>query len=103
MEPPQTLYNQNATHFVLSFYVRSETTVPGAFVLDLANVFLTDLLFPGCRPALLDTKLPGEGRKLNMGDLSDRRWNAAVKKLLANQYAVLGIKAQTPDFPNQKI
>lgn len=103
MEPPQTLYNQDATHFVLSFYIRPEVSVPGAFMLELANTFLKDLLFPGCRPALLDTKLPGEGRELNMGDFSERRWNAAVKKLLGNQYAVLGIKAHTLDFPNQKI
>ena len=33
-----------------------------------ANTFLSDLLFPGCRPISLDTKLPGMGRKLNMGD-----------------------------------
>jgi hypothetical protein len=99
----QTLYQQIASYFSLRFFIRSETEVEGRFMLELANTFLSDLLFPGCRPISLDTKLPGIGRKLNMGEFSDRRWKAAVKKILAGQYAVVGIKAETPDFPDQTI
>lgn len=38
-----------------------------------------------------------------MGEFSERRWNAAVKKTLAGMYAVTHIEAQMPDIPNQKI
>lgn len=38
-----------------------------------------------------------------MGEFSDRRWNASVTTVLAGHYAVIGIKAQTLDFPNQRI
>src|SRR3979490_1966081 len=99
----ETLYNQNATRFSLRFFVRGKTEVEGRFMLELDNTFLSDLLFPGCRPVSLDTKLPGIGRKLNMGEFSERRWNASVKKILGGQYAVIGITAQTHDFPNQTI
>jgi len=99
----ETLYKQTASYFSLRFFLRSETEVEGRFTLELANMFLSDLLFPGCRPVSLDTKLHGVGRKLNMGAFSERRWNASVKKILAGQYAVVGIKVQTPDFPNQTI
>lgn len=103
MELPQRLYNQNATQLTLHFFIRSDTEVPGTLGVELANIFLSDLLFPGCRPVSLDTKRPGEGQKLNMGEFTGRRWNASVRKLLAGEYAVLAIKAQTPDFPNQQI
>jgi hypothetical protein len=97
------IYKQTASYFSLRFFVRSDTAVEGRFMLELANRFLSDLLFPGCRPISLDTKLPGMDRKLNMGEFSDRRWNASVKKILAGQYSVVGINAQTPDFPSQTI
>lgn len=103
MPEAETLYKQNATRFSLRFFIREETEVEGRFMLELANTFLLDLLLPGCRPVSLDTKLTGMGRKLNMGEFSERRWNASVKKILAGQYAVVGIKAQTGDFPNQAI
>ena len=99
----QTLYQQTASYFSLRFFVRSETEVEGRFMVELANTFLSDLLVAGCRPISLDTKLPGMGRTLNMGEFSDRRWKASVKKILAGQYAVVGIKAETPDFPDQTI
>jgi hypothetical protein len=38
-----------------------------------------------------------------MGEYSDRRWKASIKKMRAGEYAVLGIKAHTRDFPQQKI
>src|SRR5688572_23706246 len=104
MKPePETLYKQTATHFAFGFFIRSETEVPGAFMLELADFFLTHLLFPGCRPVSLDTKLPEMGRKLNMGEFSERRWKAAQKKILVNEYAVMSITAHTSDFPAQKI
>jgi hypothetical protein len=98
-----SLYNQSVSYFSLRFFLRTETEVEGRFILELANTFLSDLLFPGCRPTSLDTKLHGEGRKLNMGEFSQLRWNASVKKVLAGQLAVVGIKAQTHDFANQTI
>jgi hypothetical protein len=103
MEPPQKLYKQDVTQLTLHVFIRSDTEVQGRLVVDLANVFLSNLLFAGCRPVSLDTKRPGEDQKLNMGEFTDRRWKGSVKKLLAGEYAVLGIKAQTPDFPNQQI
>ena len=38
-----------------------------------------------------------------MGEFSERRWKAAVKKTLAGQCAVIGVKAEVPDFPSQKL
>lgn len=93
---------ETATHFSLRFFIRSETEVEGRLVVKLANIFLSDLVFPGCRLTSLDTKRSGEGAKLNMGEFSERRWNASVKKILAGEYAVLGITAHTPEFPNEK-
>src|SRR3970040_1464540 len=103
MEPPQTLYGQAATHFRLHFFLRPDTEVQGGLVVELANMFLADLVFPRSDLFSLDTKRPGMGRPLNMGEFSERRWHAAVKKVLAGQYAVIGIKARTPDFPKQQI
>ncbi len=103
MEPPQTLYGQAATHFRLRFFLRSNTEVQGGLVVELANMFLADLVFPRSDLFSLDTKRPGIGRPLNMGQFSERRWNAAVKKVLAGQYAVIGIQARMPDFPKQQI
>ncbi len=40
---------------------------------------------------------------MNEGDYSDRRWTTTLRKLRANELAVLWLWAQTPDFPNQKI
>ncbi len=103
MESPQSLYNQSATHFALPLYVRKETEVEGRLIVDLAEVFLSTLLFPGTQLTELWTKRAGEGAKLNMGAFTDSRWKAAQKKLLKNEYAVVHIVAHTPDFPNQKI
>ena len=103
MEAPQPLYNQTATHFALRLFIRRDTEVEGQLIVELASSFLSDLLFPGCRITSFDTKRPGEGAKLNTGEFSERRWNAAVKKTLAGEYAVVAVQAQTADFPNQKI
>jgi hypothetical protein len=103
VHPPETVYNQNASHFTLRFFIGPDTEVPGDLVVELAERFLSQLLFPGCRPVSLDTKRPGEGHALNMGEFSERRWKASVRKVRAGEYAVLGIKAHTPDFPQQKI
>ena len=82
-EPPQTLYGQAATHFRLRFFLRPNTEEQGGLVVELANMFLADLVFPRSDLFSLDTKRPGIGRPLNMGQFSERRWNAAVKKVLA--------------------
>ena len=103
MEPAQTFYNQSATHFTLPLYLRPETQVEGRLVADLADTFLSTLLFPGTQPTSLWTKRPVEGAKLNMGDFTSSRWKAAQRKLLSHEYAVVHIEAVTPDFPNQKI
>ncbi len=103
MEAPQPLYNQSATHFALPLYVRKDTEVEGRFIADLANTFLSTLLFPGTRLTGLWTKRPGMGAKLNMGEFTSSRWTATQKKLLRNEYTVVDIQAATPDFPNQKI
>ncbi len=103
MEAPHALYDQSATHFVLRLFLRSDTNVGGELVVELAQMFLSDLVLPGCRLTSLDTKRPGIGPKLNMGEFSDRRWNASVKKILAGDYAVVSVKAETPTSPNEQI
>lgn len=103
MEPPQPVYGQSATHFALPLYLRGDTEVEGRLILDLAEAFLSHLLFPATRLTALWTKRPGEGAKLNMGEFTSSRWTAAQKKFLENQYAALSIEAETRDFPNQKI
>jgi hypothetical protein len=103
MEPPQTLYGQGATHLVLRLFLRGDTDVRGALVVELAQAFLADLVLPGCRLTSLWTKRPGIGPKLNMGEFSDRRWQAAIKKILAGDYAVATIKAETPAAPHEQI
>jgi hypothetical protein len=103
MEAPQTLYGQSATHLVLRLFLRADTDVDGTLVVDVAHTFLTDLVLPGCRLTSLDTKRPGIGPKLNMGEFSERRWQPAVKKILAGEYAVVGIKARTPASPAEQI
>lgn len=103
MEAPQTLYQQAAKHFTLTLYLRSKTEVAGQLIIELADAFLSDLLFPGCRLTDLHTKRAGMGTKLNMGGFTAARWKAAKRKVLAGEYAVVWIRAQMPDFPNQTI
>jgi hypothetical protein len=40
----------------LPLYLRRETEVEGGLMLDLAEAFLSKLLFPGCRPSALHTR-----------------------------------------------
>jgi Protein of unknown function (DUF3396) len=103
VEPPQPLYKQSATHFALPLYLRAETHVDGRLIADLADTFLSTLLFPTTQPTSLWTKRPAGGAKLNMGEFTGSRWKTAQRKLLSNEYAVVHIEAVTPDFPNQKI
>jgi hypothetical protein len=103
MEAPQKIYSQDVTQLTMPFFIRKDTEVEGALMLELANFFISDLVFPGCRLTGLWTKRPGQDRQLNMGEFTERRWKTTVKKILANQYAVVDIQAQTVDFPNQKI
>jgi hypothetical protein len=101
--PPQTLYEQSATSFALPLYLRDKTEVEGRLILDLAEKFISQLLFPSTRLLWLWTKRAGEGAKLNIGDFTDSRWKAAQKKFLSNEFGVLTLRAATPDFPNQDI
>jgi hypothetical protein len=103
VEPAQPLYNQSATHFTLRIFIHPDAEVHGQLAIELADRFVADLLFPGTRLTFLCTKRAGEGAKMNEGDYSDRRWTATLRKLRANELAVLWLWAQTPDFPNQKI
>lgn len=100
---PQTVYNQKATHFAPRIFIRPKAEVGGELIVELADLFRSELMFPGSRLTSLHTKRPRMGTMLNMGEFSDRRWNAAVKKVLAGEYAVLWLRAETPDFPDQQI
>lgn len=101
--PPQTLYNQSATSFALPLYLREKTEVEGRLILELAESFISQLLFPSTRLIWLWTKRAKAGAKLNTGDFTDSRWKAAQKKFLNNEFAVLTLRAATPDFPDQDI
>ena len=99
----QRLYGQDATNFKLRFVLGPDPTVDGRLVLELADTFLDRLLFPGSPPVSLWTKPPGMGKQMSIGEFSDRRWQTARKKILANASAVLRLEAKTADFPNQTI
>jgi hypothetical protein len=101
--PPETLYNQAATGFALPLYLREKSEVEGHLILDVGEKFISQLLFPSTRLIWLWTKRAGEGAKLNIGDFTDSRWKAAQKKFRNNEFAVLSLRAATPDFPNQEI
>jgi hypothetical protein len=103
VEALASVYGQSATGFVLSLYLREDTQVDGRLIVDLAEEFISHLLFPSTRLNWLWTKRAGDGAKLNIGDFTSARWKAAQKKFLGNQFAVLTLRAQTPDFPNQEI
>ena len=99
----ETLYSQDTTSFTLRFLVRPDHAVDGRVVLELADTFRERLVFPGCRLSSIWTKSPGMRAQPNIGDFSEGRWRAAVKKLGANDCAVLRLEAQTAAFPNQTI
>ena len=101
--PPETLYNPAVTGFALPLYLHEKTEVDGHLILDLAEKFISQLLFPSTRLIWLWTKRASEGAKLNIGDFTDSRWKAAQKKFLNNEFGVLTLRAATPDFPNQEI
>jgi hypothetical protein len=65
-------------------------------IVDLARAFLTDPILPGVAPCVLWTRRPGLEAKLNEGPYSERRWAAAVPKLIAGEYGVLYIQAADP-------
>ena len=87
----------------MPLYLRRETEVEPQLIADLADYFLSNLLFPGTRLTSLWTKRPGDGRRLNIGEFTASRWKAAHKKILKGEYAVVRIAGETPDFPHQKI
>lgn len=95
---PQKLYQQDATHLTLRLFVKPDSTVNGQLVFELADSFLADLVFPACRPTSLWTKAPGIDKKPNIGEFSDKRWQAAAKKLRANEHAVLRTKRRRLTF-----
>jgi hypothetical protein len=103
VESPQLVYNQSATQFALPLYLRPETEVDGRLIVHLAEAFLANLVFPGCRLTALHTKRAVDGANLNMGEFTAARWKSSVRKILNGEYAVVDIRAATPDFPNQKI
>jgi hypothetical protein len=99
----EQLFGRAATHFTLRFVLAPVTTVDGQVVLELADLFLAQLLFPGSPPVSLWTKAPGMKAKLAMADFSDRAWGAARKRIAANATSVLRLEARTADFPKQTI
>jgi hypothetical protein len=99
----QRLYGQDATHFTLRFVLGPDPTMDGRLVLELADTFLDQLLFPGSPPISIWTKAPGMGKQMSIAEFSNRRWETARKKIKANASAVLRLEAKTTDFPNQTI
>ena len=100
---PQRFYGQDATQFTLRFVLGPDPIVDGQLVLELADTFLQRLLFRGSPPVSIWTKPPGMGKKMSIGEFSDKRWETARKKIRTNANAVLRLEAKTADFPNQTI
>lgn len=100
---PEKLYGCDATHFRLRFVLASDVTMDGQLVLELADLFLDRLVFPGSPPVSIWTKAPRMNAKLAMSDFSEKKWAAARKKIASNDSAVLRLEARTADFPNQTI
>ena len=103
MDACESLYDQPATSFSLRLFLKQETFVPGRLIEELARRFLADLVLPPCRPTWLWTKRAKDDAKLNTGDFSERRWKAAVKKIVGGEFSALTIFAANPDSPTQKI
>ncbi len=103
MDACESLYDQPATSFGLRLFLRQDTFVPGRLIVELATNFLADLVLPPCRPTWLWTKRAKDDAKLNTGDFSESRWNAAVKKIVGGEFSVLSIFATNPDSPTQKV
>ena len=103
MEERLTLYGQEASYFVLRLFLPKETVVDGPLVLELADLFLADLVLPGCEMGWLWTKRAGEEAKLNMGDFSERRWKDARKKIAAGRYSVLYLEAKNPRAEDERV
>ncbi len=87
----------------MPLYLRPETEVEPQTIGDLAEFFLTNLLFPATRLTALHTKRAGVGARLNIGEFTSPRWKAAQKKIIRGEYAVVEIRGETRDFPRQKI
>jgi len=76
--------------------------VPGRLIAELATTFLADLVLPPYRPTWLWTKRAKDDAKLNIGDFSERRWNAAVKKILSGEFSALTVFAANADSPTEQ-
>jgi hypothetical protein len=96
-------YDQPATSFTLRLFLKEDTFVPGRHIVELATTFLADLVLPPCRPKWLWTKRAKGDAKLNTGDFSERRWNAAVKKIVSGEFSALTLFAEDPDSPTRKV
>ncbi len=103
MDEFESLYNQTAMYFALRLFLKKDTLVEGRLMVELARTFLADLVLSPCQTTWLWTKRAKDDAKLNTGDFSERRWNAAVKKILAGEFSALSIFAANPDSPTQKI
>ena len=103
MDECESLYGQPAMYFTLRLFLKKDTFVPGRLIVDLATTFLADLVLPPCRPKWLWTRRAKDDAKLNTGDFSERRWNAAVKKVASGEFSVLTILAEDPDSPTRKV
>ena len=103
MDECESLYGQPAMYFTLRLFLKVDTLVPGRLIVDLATTFLDHLVLPPCRPKWLWTKRAKGDAKLNTGDFSERRWNAAVKKIVGGEFSVLTLFADDPDSPVRKL
>ena len=99
MNACESLYDQPATSFLLRLFLTQETPVRGQLIVELARSFLAELVLPPCRPASLWTKRAKDDAKLNTGDFSEGRWDAAVKKFLSGEFSALTLSAANPDSP----
>jgi hypothetical protein len=99
MDACESLYDQPATSFTLRLFLKQETFVPGRLIVELARSFLADLVLPPSRPASLWTRRAKDDAKLNTGDFSEGRWNAAVKKITSGEFGALSLFAANPDSP----
>ena len=97
----ETLYGQAASYFVLRLFLPGQAR--GGLAVELGQRFLRELVLPPCRPTWLWTRGTAEDAKLSTGDFSERRWNAAMKKLASGEFGALSLFAAHPDAPSHKV
>jgi len=103
MDACESLYDQPAMYFTLRLFLKEGTFVPGRLIVELATTFLAELVLRHADPSGSGPSARRDDAKLNTGDFSERRWNAAVKKIVSGEFSALTIFAEDPDSPTQKV